>query len=177
MTNDSTHSQASDAGSTSDGLDGAALRRIERAVDRFEEAWQRGETPPLEDLLGEPIDTAERDELLKYALAVELSHRRRRCKHPDEMPTAAEYERRFPDHVALVRSAFVAEPTVAVPTRTPSDGNFLDRVTADWFSAETTEEPLPATIGKFAVLGRVGKPGGQGSAFLPAIPTSAGWWS
>src|SRR5262245_18358136 len=147
-------------------LDWAALRRIERAVDRFETAWREGEPITLEELLDAATARAERDELLKYALAVELPHRRRL----GETPKAREYERRFPDHTGAIRRAFAEEPTVSVQNAT--DGSFLDQL-IHGPSPAFEPEPLPEAIGKFTVLGRLGR-GGQGSAFLARDPDLGG---
>jgi hypothetical protein len=80
-------------------LDGEALLRVNRAVERFEDSWWRGEPWPIEDLLRGESDTRARAELLSYALAIELEHRRRR----GEAPTPGDYEERFPDYPAVVR--------------------------------------------------------------------------
>ena len=94
-------------------LDGEALLRINQAVERFEDHWRRGEPRLLEDLVrGEQVPGA-RLELLRYALAVELKYRRDR----GEMPTVAEYERRFPEHGEVVRAGFGELETLMPPTR------------------------------------------------------------
>src|SRR4051794_15106653 len=93
-------------------LDGDALLRVNQAVERFEGDWRRGTPGLLEDLLRDEDDDRTRSELLRYALAVELEYRRRL----GEVPTSAEYERRFPGHVEAVRMAFTEQRTVTVPS-------------------------------------------------------------
>jgi serine/threonine protein kinase len=133
-------------------LDGDALLRVLRRVERFEDGWKRGAPEPLEHLLPEATG-AERDELLRQALGVELDYRRRR----GEQPINGEYLTRFPDAVEVVRGAF-EEPTMSMTSGTTVDMTSLHRV-----------EPLPETIGKFLVVGRLGS-GGQGSAYLARDP-------
>jgi hypothetical protein len=138
-------------------LDGEALLRIDRAVQRFEDGWQAGARPSLEALLeGEP-DSHARAELLRYALAVELSFRRRL----GEEPARSEYERRFSDQLPAIDTAFAGETT-------------------SWIAPETVDLPSKLTnplgegahagqFGKYDVVGPLGD-GGQGAAFLARDP-------
>src|SRR4051812_10335546 len=119
----------------SETLDGEVLLRIDRAVGRFEDAWRRGEPMPLEDLLRGEAAPAARAELLRYALAVELKYRRDR----GESPTVAEYERRFPEHLVIVRRAFAVERTLTLPPGTRTDPPSSD---GGWPS-DPGAEPLP----------------------------------
>jgi serine/threonine protein kinase/uncharacterized protein HemY len=82
-------------------FDGEVHLRIARAVECLDLSWRRGEPIPLEDLLHD-INPAERAELLREALQVELEHRRAR----GEAPAVEEYERRFPCDLAIIRPAF-----------------------------------------------------------------------
>ena len=82
-------------------FDGEVHLRIARAVECLDLSWRRGEPIPLEDLLHD-INAAERAELLREALQVELEHRRDR----GETPAVEEYERRFPGDLAIIRPAF-----------------------------------------------------------------------
>ncbi|MBV8230406.1 MAG: hypothetical protein JO329_10525, partial [Planctomycetaceae bacterium] len=86
-------------------LDGEALLRVLRLVERLEDAWKRGEPVPLEHLLPE-VSPAERAESLRQAVGVELEYRRRR----GESPALEEYLRRFPEDSGVIRSA-LEEPT------------------------------------------------------------------
>jgi hypothetical protein len=127
-------------------LDGEAYLQIARDVERFEQAWSEGTPFPLEDLFQDRPE-AWHGELLRHALIVELAYRRDR----GETPTIAAYDWRFPLHVRVIEQAFAegVSPRMAVPVPAPT--------------------PLPATLGKFVVLRRLGD-GGQGSAFLARDP-------
>jgi serine/threonine protein kinase len=94
-------------------LDGEALLRIARAVERLDVSWRRGEPIPLEELL-RGWSGAERRALLRHALYVELKHRRDR----GEEPTAQEYARRFPDDAATIHAVFAEPETIAPPSET-----------------------------------------------------------
>jgi hypothetical protein len=145
-------------------LGGEAFLRINRAIERFQAAWQRGTPPPLEELI-EGTEGVERDELLKYALAVELEFRRRR----GEMPTSEEYERWLPAHPEIIRGAFATEPTdVLSPSRT-TDLSLRDFLVSDAPGPDPGTEPLPGRVGKYVVLERL-RSGGQGSALLARDP-------
>src|SRR4051794_4824499 len=98
-------------------LDGEAQLRVLRAVERFEDAWARGEPIPLEDLLHGSAG-AERDELLRNALALDLEFRRR----SGEVPTREEYLGRFPGQKTVVEECFGEVPTCSVPPDSPRDG-------------------------------------------------------
>jgi hypothetical protein len=135
-------------------LDGEALLRIARELERFDAAWERGEPIPLEDLLREATDKV-RAELLKSALVVELTYRRAR----GESPTLEEYRRRFPEDLETIRAAFAEPVTITIPPGS---------TTTDWPPAPGSE-PLPERIGKYIVVGRLGT-GGQGETFLARDP-------
>jgi hypothetical protein len=95
-------------------LDGEALLRIARAVERFDAAWRRGEPFPLEDLLHDATGL-ERDELLRHGLVVELKHRRRR----GDSPMVSEYQWRFPEDTAILQAAFAESETIPPPPHPP----------------------------------------------------------
>ena len=142
-------------------LDVQALLRIDRAVERFEKAWREGNPMTLEAIL-DGTTGAERSELLRYALAVELTYRRRR----GEAPLAAEFEPRFPDDVAVIRRALAEEMTASFSSEGSSD-RFFQLVNEP--APEPGQESLPESIGKYLVLGRLGG-GGQGAALLARDP-------
>ena len=85
------------------------LRQIDDICDRFEDAWDAGDRPRLEDFARE-IDEPHRAALLRELLGLEIELLRRR----GESPSPGEYVARFPDHADRVRSLFEAgvEPTV-----------------------------------------------------------------
>ena len=133
-------------------IEGEALLRILRAVEGFEDALKGGGSPPLEDLLRGSTG-AERAELLRQAIGLELDYRR---SH-GESPEPEGYLRRFPEDAEIIRDLF-GEPTVSRITESGTEP-----------SPDPPHVPVPETIGKFAVLGRLGQ-GGQGSAYLARDP-------
>jgi serine/threonine-protein kinase len=90
------------------------LDRIDRACDRFEAGWERGERPQLEEHLGE-VAAPYRLALLRDLLAAEIAARRRR----GESPEPREYRDRLPGDASTVDSAFglKGDPAGGGPTR------------------------------------------------------------
>ncbi len=76
-------------------------RRIDEVCLAFEDAWQAGARPSLEDLIAEspPSDQAP---LLRELLVLELHYRREQ----DETPEEREYQARFPMCLEIVAAAF-----------------------------------------------------------------------
>src|SRR4051812_31317886 len=71
----------------------------------FEDAWEEGQKPRIEDyLIG--ASGARRVRLLEHLLRIELELRRRQAESPD----AAEYAPRFPDDADLIRRIFAQGP-------------------------------------------------------------------
>lgn len=79
----------------------AAVRRIDQLCDRYEEALQAGDRPPLETLL-DAVDPRHRASLLKALLEVDLEYRR---VWGDD-PAPEEYLLRFPAMEKAVLAAF-----------------------------------------------------------------------
>ena len=69
----------------------SVLERIDRVCERYEDAWQAGQRPCLDDYLGEAGE-AERDRLLRELIALDIDYRRQL----GEKPEAREYKERFP---------------------------------------------------------------------------------
>ena len=80
----------------------AVLDQIDRICDRFEAAWEAGEPPRIEEVLGQ-IAEAYRPALLRDLLAAELNARRRL----GEQPTPAEYAARCPEHAERISDVFL----------------------------------------------------------------------
>jgi hypothetical protein len=142
--------------------EGQALFRIVRHVDRFEDAWARGQPIPL----GEFVHAAaqeDRPELLRQALAVELYYRRAR----GESPVPEEYLALFPDDAELIRRAFDETTVSYTPARQSAAGWPGSRSTEPSGDADAAEGP--DKVGKFIVVSRLGT-GGQGSALLARDP-------
>jgi tetratricopeptide (TPR) repeat protein len=76
----------------------------DRLCDRFEQDWQDGRKPRIEDYLGE-IPESGRHALLRELLWLELGYR----KLQGERPGPEEYESRFPAFLGAVRDVF--DPT------------------------------------------------------------------
>jgi hypothetical protein len=84
------------------------LRRIDRVCVAFEEAWQQGERPTIEQFCGDTPEP-EHSALLRELLLLELDYRQR----GGETPVPEEYHCRFPDHGPLVDTVFGCSPTLA----------------------------------------------------------------
>ena len=130
-------------------LDGEALLRIARAVERLDVSWPRGDPIRLEEFLrGGPGD--ERRAPLRHGLYVELKHRRGRGEWPD----AGEYAQRFPNDAATVRAVF-AEPEASL-------------LAAGSVPSETTPAPRPPSLRRMG-----GRPTCRRQS--AAIGSSASW--
>ena len=77
--------------------------RINEACDRFEQAWQAGQRPQVEDYLGAAPERG-RPALLRELLSLELAYRRQ----SGETLVLEDYLRRFPENAELIRAGFVA---------------------------------------------------------------------
>ncbi len=66
--------------------------RIDRVCERFEDAWQSGKRPQLEDYLNE-VDELERAHLMRELVALDIDYR----VQLGEKPEASDYQARFPD--------------------------------------------------------------------------------
>ena len=67
-----------------------SLDRVDRLCDAFEDAWQAGQQPRIEDYLGD-ASGEERDQLLRWLILLEIDYRRQR----GETPWTADYHPRF----------------------------------------------------------------------------------
>ena len=126
-------------------MEGEFLLRILVTAEKFEDALKRGESPSLEAVL-DGTAGSERVELLCQCLGVELDYRRRR----GESPAPEEYLNRFPDDEEVIRGVFC-------------ELDFSRTIAS-------MREPLPAMLGKFVVIGRLGR-GGKARPTWPATPT------
>jgi serine/threonine protein kinase len=85
-------------------LPATAALAVDRICSAFEDAWQAGRRPRLEDFL-RGADATARGALLGELLRVDLAYRRR----AGERPAAAEYAEHCPDDEALVAEVFRQE--------------------------------------------------------------------
>lgn len=93
----------------------SAARRINAACERFEAAWRGGGRPRIEDALGAAAAGAERTDLLREILALELELRRGLGERPD----LRAYQDRFPADARLVAEVFASlETEPAAPATT-----------------------------------------------------------
>jgi WD40 repeat protein len=76
-------------------------RRIDEACNAFELAWQAGQRPRIEDVVGDRPEP-ERSVLLHELIALEMAYRQR----AGEQPQPAEYQARFPDLAPSHRPTF-----------------------------------------------------------------------
>jgi hypothetical protein len=84
--------------------------RVNTACDGFEEAWQAGQRPRIEDFLGK-VPEAEQAALLRELVALDMVYRRQ----AGEQPQFEDYRARFPD-VSLSLSATLADVVAAAPS-------------------------------------------------------------
>ena len=137
------------------------LDRIDRACDRFEAGWMRGERPRVEDALGE-VPAPYRRALLRDLLAAEVAARRRF----GEIPAPREYRGRFVGDDSAIDSAFgeAREAGVSLPDpdetvdRAPTDPNVS-------VHRATLVEGPGTTIGPYKLLQQIGE-GGMGTVFM-----------
>ena len=87
------------------GIPLSLLERLDRAGDRFEDAWSAGALPAIEAYLAESSEP-ERALLLRELLRLELLFRRR----GGETPQPADYLSRFPEHTAVIHEVFAEAP-------------------------------------------------------------------
>jgi tetratricopeptide (TPR) repeat protein len=153
-----------------------AVWRLEEACCRFEEAWQAGRRPHLEDFVA-GAGGPERTALLRELLRLELHYRRR----AGEGPSPEEYEGRFPEATAVLQEVFAppAGPdgvpsrqgpaTVADPRRTgDSEATDLDvrpRVAKEGPPGRPAAVPVEGGPGRYRVL-RFHAAGGLGEVYV-----------
>jgi tRNA A-37 threonylcarbamoyl transferase component Bud32 len=77
--------------------------RIDAVCDEFEAAWRAGRCPRIEDAL-DALDGANRTELLRELLGLDLAYRRQAGEHPGP----EEYQARFPAESLAIAAAFAA---------------------------------------------------------------------
>ena len=112
----------------------ALARHVDRVCTEFEIAWKDGGRPRIEDFLSDTAEP-ERSALLHELVLLDVHYRRVQ----GEMPTAGEYEVRFPAEAAGIRRAFAVEPSAVGPAETEPDGS-------DSESGQVSAHPLPTSI-------------------------------
>jgi hypothetical protein len=138
-----------------------AVWRLEEACCRFEEAWQAGQRPSLEDFVA-GSEEMERLALLRELLRLEVYYRRR----AGEGPSAADYQTRFPEATAVLQEVFAA-PTD--PDGTPAP----PRPEADDPERTGPDEGHPLKAGQAGVGADAGLPRMQADAGSTVVGLSS----
>jgi formylglycine-generating enzyme required for sulfatase activity len=134
-------------GPASEALSSSVVGRIDALCNRFEDAWRAGQRPRIEDYLGEGAGP-ERSLLFRELLKLELEYRRQ----SGEVPVAADYVQRFPEHAGLVEAVFREAVGIAghASESQASTGPEVERAgEADW----------PARLGRYRVTATLGEGG------------------
>lgn len=119
------------------------LASIDRICDAFEQEWQVGNRPNLDEFLTRTSADATRPELFRELLALEVAWRRR----AGESVTAADYQTRFPDYAATIDVVFREGPAVnpnAASARATSSND--DTENRDRFSGSALDPALVPTV-------------------------------
>jgi hypothetical protein len=123
---------------------------IDLACDRFEDAWQAGQRPHVENFLGK-FEGPARTRLLVELLKIELNYRIKR----GDTPTLQEYLARFPAQAAALRKQFLAVPAPAC-AGLPSSG-----------AAETTLTESGTATNQAGSVPPAGTPTGTPAVVVP----------
>lgn len=97
--------------SPNDATPADLARRLDAVCDRFEEGWQAGRPPAIEDLLAEAPEPARR-RLLADLLALERDYRNRAGRPLDEAEARDRFAPLGPWATEVVADAFAADPAL-----------------------------------------------------------------
>jgi serine/threonine protein kinase len=127
-------------------------KRIDEVCDIFENAWQTGRRPEIEEHLAETTGR-ERAELFRELLKLELTYRR----EAREEPVPEEFLSRFPEWAELINAVF-CDRSLMAPTQAPA--------TAAPAPTEPFSGPVPAwpVIPGYEIL-EAFPPGGMGIVY------------
>jgi tRNA A-37 threonylcarbamoyl transferase component Bud32 len=153
-------------------------RRVDQHCTAFEQAWKAGQPVRIEDWLPR-VPESEQGRLLQELILVEVDLRR---ALKGESPEAGEYKARFADRPEAVTAAFqlldelreerrLAPTIIGSAVHDTSIGDFEvgGQVARPTEGPDEENEPLPETIGRYSVLGLLGK-GTFGRVYLAKDP-------
>jgi serine/threonine protein kinase/formylglycine-generating enzyme required for sulfatase activity len=126
---------------------------MEGICDRFEDAWQAGQRPQIEDYLGE-VPERERPRLWRELLRLELAYRRQ----AGETLAVDDYVRRFPDQAEMVLALF-GEGGVWVGERPREEDSSGQSVSTGPEMERAAQVDAPARLGRYRVTAKLGEGG------------------
>jgi serine/threonine protein kinase/tetratricopeptide (TPR) repeat protein len=148
---------------------------VDQICNDFEDSWKKGERPRIETFLTKVPDSAQ-TLALRELIALDVACRARsQCElGSKEIPTAEEYQARFPNHTDVISDVFSQiknrAPTVAAgpPTggqdESPSAPTVLEGEDSGEFAASTRMRTIQSS-GSYQVLEPIGQ-GGLGRVYL-----------
>jgi WD40 repeat protein len=139
------------------GQDVRHKREIDRVCDRFEEAWQSGSPPPLEECLAGHSDL-DGAALFRELLHVEWGYRSRRAR----VELVQDLLRRFPQHAEVVRGVTREAPDL--PATTPPTAQAGSRAGGSTVVDGPSPEPAPRLPAGYEPMGVLGR-GGMGVVY------------
>jgi tRNA A-37 threonylcarbamoyl transferase component Bud32 len=144
-------------------LDSTRIARdVDEACDRFEAAWRTGDSPLIEEFLGETTNS-DRQVLFRHLLGLELDYR----GALGESPEPSEYLCRFPGHEGLIDSVF-AEFTRGFTVWRRPESDILETQTGGdsprWGSAASPPSEVFPSIPGFEIRSELGR-GGMGVVY------------
>ena len=101
---------SADERSVRNSLAAAQHAQIDRICTAFEVAWRRGQTPNMEDSL-RGLDGPQPVRELLFAELLELEVHYRRSRH--QLPSAADYQARFPEYGEQIARVFQKPPAAS----------------------------------------------------------------
>lgn len=135
----------------------AAKRRVDRVCIAAEDAWQSGDTPQLEQYLGQTPEP-ERSLLLSELLRVELYYLERRGEKPDLHKCLC----RFPDHARVIDEVFEGVSLVGTSVR---DVSLTETATGTPPGQRASKRSRGQKIDRYVIEETLGS-GGFGTVYL-----------
>jgi serine/threonine protein kinase/formylglycine-generating enzyme required for sulfatase activity len=120
--------------------------RIDQVCNRFEDAWEGGQRPRIEDYLGE-VNEAEQPGLLRELLGMEIQYRRL----DGDTLYLDDYRRRFPDHADLIQAVFAEAGVFGQDSADEADG------TPPGLPGLGSEARPPERLGRYRITAQLGE--------------------